>query len=125
MPVASLFKFLLDDISNQKDFTSTKKIGDDEGCERRNKYHGNSADDSRNGQWQYDFKEGLTVVCAEISCGIDYIFVNLYEHVVDRKYHKWQKVIDHTKNDRIRCVDDRKLRQVEKRQNTVDHTILF
>ena len=125
MPVASLFEFLLDDISDQKNLASTEKIGDDKGCKRRNKYHCDPADDSRNCQRQYDLKEGLAVVCAEVSCGIDHIFVNLYKHVIDRKHHKRQKVIDHAEDDRVRCVDDRKLRQMEERQNTVDHAVLF
>ena len=83
MPVASLFKFLLDDISNQKDFTSTKKIGDDEGCERRNKYHGNSADDPWNAQWQQDFGKCLHTVCTKISGCFDNICVNFGQYIVN------------------------------------------
>ena len=114
MPVASLFKFLFDDISNEKDLASSKQVGDDKGSQRRDKYHCDSADDSRNSQWKDDLEKSLSAVCTEISCGIDDVFVDLYQYIVDRQYHKRQEVIDHSKDDRVRCVDDRKFRQMEK-----------
>ena len=48
MPVVYLFELLLNDISDEEDFASAKKIGDDKGGQCRNEHHGNAADDARN-----------------------------------------------------------------------------
>ena len=57
MPVVYLFELLLNDISDEEDFASAKKIGDDKGGQCRNEHHGNAADDARNGKGNRDAKK--------------------------------------------------------------------
>ena len=95
MPVTSLLKFLFDDISDQKDLTSAKEIRDDKGCQRWYKNHRDPADDSGKRQRENDF------------------------------YHKWKKVVNHSKYDRSGSIDQRLLRQMKKMQYVIDDTVLF
>ena len=55
MPVAVLLERLFDDIADQQDLASAEKIGNNESCQSRYKYHRNAADDAGDAQWQYDF----------------------------------------------------------------------
>ena len=53
----------------------------------------------------------ILVKCLDISgteisgCGNN-IFVNLYKYIVNRQHHERQEVVDHTEDDRCRCVDN-------------------
>ena len=106
MPVASLLEFLFDDISDQQDLASTEEVGNDEGCKSRYKYHGDSTDDTRNTERKDDLGKCLDISGTEISgCGNN-IFVNLYKYIVNRQHHERQEVVDHTEDDRCRCVDN-------------------
>ena len=49
MPVAAFGEFLLNDVADQKDLAAAKEVGDYEGCQCRNKYHGDAADDAWEG----------------------------------------------------------------------------
>ena len=44
---------------------------------------------------------------------------------MDRQHHKRQEIVYHAENDRKRCVDQRKLRKMEKAQNHIDDTVFF
>ena len=106
MPVASLLEFLFDDISNQKDLASTEEVGNDEGCKCRYKYHSDTTDDTRNTKRKDDHGKCLDISGTEISgCGNN-ILVNLYKYIVNRQHHERQEVVDHTEDDRCRCVDN-------------------
>ena len=107
IPVASLFKFLLYNISDQKDLASSEKIRYYKCRKRRYKYHCDAADDAGNTKRQYDLKKCLRSVRTEISGSMDNIFVNLRQHIVDRKYHKRKKVVYHSENDGRWSIDDR------------------
>ena len=53
------------------------------------------------------------------------VFINLGQYIVDWKYHKWQKVVYHSKYNGSRCVDDRLLRKMKETEDAVDNTVLF
>ena len=67
----------------------------------------------------------LKITGAQIQCGVNDIFVNLNKDVVDWQYHKRQKIINHTKDDRVWCIDNGKRRQMKERQDAVNDTVLF
>ena len=64
VPVAALFKFLFDDIADEQNLASAKKIGDDKGCQCRDKYHCNSADNAREAERYNDFEKCLYIIGA-------------------------------------------------------------
>lgn len=81
IPVASLFKFLLYNISDQEDLASSEKIRYYK-CRRDGyKYHCDAADDSGNTKRHYDLKKCLRSVRTEISGSVDNIFINLRQHI--------------------------------------------
>ena len=67
MPVASLLKFLFDDISDQKDLASAQEIRDDKGGQGWYKNHRDPADDTRDTQRQNDFEKSLQIIGTKIS----------------------------------------------------------
>ena len=65
-----------------------------------------STDDTRNTKRKDDLGKCLDISGTEISgCGNN-IFVNLYKYIVNRQHHERQEVVDHTEDDRCRCVDN-------------------
>ena len=96
MPVAWLRKFLLDDISNQKNLAAAKHRTDNERCQSRYKYHRNAADDTRNGKRECHAKESLDGICTQVFCCIDDVLINFGQRIIKRQYHKRQKIIYHT-----------------------------
>ena len=86
---------------------------------------GDSADNARYAQRQDDPQKSLQVVCSQIpGCRYD-VPVDLGKYIVDRQHHKRQEIVYHAENDRKRCVDQRKLRKMEKAQNHIDDTVFF
>ena len=73
---------------------------------RRYKHHRNTADHTRNTQWKNDLPESLYGIGSQITCCIDDISVNLDQYIIDWKHHKWQKIVYHSKNDGIWCIND-------------------
>ena len=52
MPVGRAGKFLFDDIADEEQLSAAKQRTDDKGGQRRNKYHGDAADDAGYGERQ-------------------------------------------------------------------------
>ena len=73
----------------------------------------------------YDFKKCLRSVCTEISGSVDNIFINLRQHIVDRKYHKRKKIVYHSENNGRWSIDDRLLRKMEEIKDAVDDSRFF
>ena len=82
MPVGGLCKFLVDDVTDQQDLTAAQQGADDEGGQRRDKDHGNTADDTGHWEGQYNTEKSMYVVCAQIPGGVDHILVNLGQCIV-------------------------------------------
>ena len=95
MPVASFGKLLFDDITDQQDLASAQQVRDHEGGQRRDKYHGDTADDARDTERQPDIEQSLEKVCAQILCCVDGVVINLAKHIINRKNHKRQEVVYH------------------------------
>ena len=95
MPVAAFGEFLLNDVADQKDLAAAKEVGDYEGCQCRNKYHGDAADDAWKAQRQPHIDQRLKEVGSQVMGCIDGIVVDLAEYVVHREYHKGQEVVNH------------------------------
>ena len=106
MPVAGLCKFLFYDIADQKNLTSPKEITDHEGCQCRDKYHGNTTDDARECQGKHYLEKYLDRTGTKIPGGIDHVFINLCKGIINRQYHKRQEIIYHAKDDGLRRIDD-------------------
>ena len=96
MPVASLFEFLLDHVSNQKNLASTEKVGNNKGRQRRYEDHSDTTDNSRNAQRKDDLCKCLKFIGSKISSCVNDIFINLCQYIINRKHHKRQEVIYHT-----------------------------
>ena len=125
MPVAVLFKGLLDHVSDQENLTASQKVGDNECCQCRYKYHSDTADHTRDTQRKNNLTESLYRICSQVTCRVDNIAVDLDQYVIDRKHHERQEVVHHTKDDRIRCIDDLQCRQMQETQHAVDDTVFF
>ena len=67
MPVAVLFKGLLDHISDQEDLAASQEIGDNECRQCRYKYHGDAADHTRDTQRKNNLAEGLYRICSQVT----------------------------------------------------------
>ncbi len=106
MPVASLGKFLLDDIADQKDFASAQEGGDDKGSEGRNEYHVNATDNAGKAQRQQDSGYDLEIAGAQVLGRVDDAVVNFNQDIVDRKHHERKEVIHHAENNSGRGIDD-------------------
>ena len=106
MPVAGLGKFLFHHVADQKDLASAKEIADDEGGKSRDKHHGDSADNTGNGQRKRYLEENLHTVGSQISGGVDHIYIDFGKRVINGKHHKWQEVIYHAQDNGVGCIDD-------------------
>ena len=113
MPVAAFGEFLLNDVADQKDLAAAKEVGDYEGCQCRNKYHGDAADDAWKAQRQPHIDQRLKEVGSQVMGCIDGIVVDLAEYVVDREYHKGQEVVNHAEYNGSRCIDQGLGRQMQ------------
>ena len=87
------------------------------------KYHCDAADDSGNTKRHYDLKNSLRSVRTEISGSVDNIFINLRQHIVDRKYHKRKKIVYHSENNGRWSIDDRLLRKMEEIKYAVNDSV--
>ena len=70
-------------------------------------------------------KNALPVFLTEISGSVDNIFINLRQHIVDRKYHKRKKIVYHSENNGRWSIDDRLLRKMEEIKYAVNDSVFF
>lgn len=82
MPVGCLGKFEVDHIADQQKLAAAKQRADDEGGERRDKYHGNTADNARDREGQNDAEKGMYVAGSQIMGSVDHIDIDLSQCVI-------------------------------------------
>lgn len=125
MPVGGARKFLFDNVPDQKKLAAAEQRTDDEGGQRRNKHHGDAADDPRYGERQDNADKSIDIAGTEVVGGIDYVFIDLRQRIIQGQHHKRQEIIYHAEHDGIRRIYDPDVRQVQESEQMIDHPAFF
>ena len=63
-------------------------------------------------------------VDAEVARGVEKVAINFYKGIVNRQNHEREIIIDHTDNYRRRGIHDAEIRQIQRREDIVENTVI-
>ena len=70
-------------------------------------------------------QEGFHPVSTQIPCGVNQVFVNFNQYIVNRQHHEWEKVINHTQNNGGRRIDNIQSRKMQGGQYGIDDPLFL
>ena len=109
--VRTAHELKVDQVADEQILAAAEHLRNNEGGDRRHKYHCNAGNHTGNAQREDHTAEHQMGRCAEILCGLDQLAVELDEHGIDGQHHERQEVVHHAEHDRALRVDERDIIQ--------------
>ena len=124
MPVIALVELLFDNIAYEQNFAAAEDIGDNELRDARHEHHRDAAYNAGHGERKDYLAESPRRGRAEVARGVEKIAINFYKGIVNRQNHEREIIIDHTDNYRRRSIHDTEIRQIQRREDIIENTVI-